>query len=992
MKKNLVLSGLLLLTILCSALTGLPFAGSQKIASAAGEDNLCIPSNSSISGDKWKTEAFEFEIISRFEIKVNYKETGNCASPSSLTSKFIHSSGLEFSTFASQTLKFTPLFGLYTTTVNQDVDESTIEVPNFGDVSDAEGKWELFINRQPGTIDRIFKDSEYTIGIEEDELDGIASCSGTNSNFHLINEDGDGKGVKWRCDDDSRNETGADVLSNIKNKPNFNIVFKASEDGKKLQNILLDDKQYNFTYCEGEQKYRNDNCNGDRFIDVSQGTITALNDGTSVLSVKKTGADSFDVMVAGAGNVAATSTGGGTAGAGAVDDNSCEAKGGAMAWIMCSAIQLLDEGFSFIDNQIQSLLEVSEGDLTGANPESINVPVAAKQIRNFAYIILIPVMLVMVLGTALGFELLSAYTVKKAFPRMVAATIFIALSSQITLFLVSFTNTLGAGIGGLILGPLGVGNGGLAEILNPASAAGATGATILAAVGATLVLGPAIIGILFSYLLVGFVAILIGFAILSIRQVMVIVLSLLAPLAILAWIFPGNDKLWKLWWGTFTKLLLMYPLIVLLIASGKVFSKIMYTTQGGAGGGPMTIFLAITAYIAPYFFIPKTFQWAGGMFATIAGAASNRGAGFFAKQKEKRGEKAARGKELQGRKWLAKRADVTRGLGTRGDTAKTRFGRFAARTAQRTVGGRDIEALMSARQAAVQKEANDKIATGRDDSVRGSTVNLARINKDGGFDAVLAAQEAAGIKATDAAARVRVGTNGERQYKTLGGGWVGESAVHEGKKLYGKDRFSQQAALSYEMRKAMDSDQVAGISEGYAALATEDWGMSDTEAGGAWIGSAFENQAQHIEYKNTDWETGELKGGGADMVKEIYEKKGNYPLAQMSAHTIEQLSSTYDRARGIDKEGNAIPGFVPSEKDLEVQQKIKEIADTFEFRSQQGEVDGQPIPPRPGQAGQQPQVSAPGAASVNTAVQTLYKKTRGQSGRSGLVDQNGRPL
>ncbi len=158
----------------------------------------------------------------------------------------------------------------------------------------------------------------------------------------------------------------------------------------------------------------------------------------------------------------------------------------------------------------------------------------------------------------------------------------------------------------------------------------------------------------------------------------------------------------------------------------------------------------------------------------------------------------------------------------------------------------------------------------------------------------------------------------------------------------------------------MTSDQVAGVSARYKDVA-DGWGMSKTEAGGAWIGSAFENQNQHLEYKSTNWATGELNGG--KFVDEVYEKKGNYPLAQMSAHTIEQLSNSYN---------TAVAGG-----DVATQRKIKEISETFEFRTQQGEggepVGQQPTAGRTG--GGAPQISAPGAASVGAAVKGLHALT-----------------
>lgn len=356
-------------------------------------------------------------------------------------------------------------------------------------------------------------------------------------------------------------------------------------------------------------------------------TIDMLHDDPTILrQIYQDGKNPNDVVAANAGS-------------GKTDNNSCEAKGGLLAWIVCPVVKALDEGIATVDDKIISLLNVPEDNFTGSGPNAVKMQAAAARIRDLTYIILIPIMLFMVIGTALGFEFLSAYTIKKAFPRLVAATIFVALSSQITFFLIQITNTVGKGIAGIMLQPfLGTTNVTLSSILTAGQGAGLSGAAVGAFVGLIIVLGPSIIGIILSYAFITFVVLFLGFAILAIRQVAVLLLALLAPLAILAWIFPGNDKVWKLWWSSFSKLLIMYPLIVILINAGKVFASLVPTA---GEKGILGSLIVVTAYIAPYFFIPATFKFAGGAFASLTGAINNRGKGLFDRQKATRGKLAS---------------------------------------------------------------------------------------------------------------------------------------------------------------------------------------------------------------------------------------------------------------------------------------------------------------------------------------------------------------
>lgn len=318
---------------------------------------------------------------------------------------------------------------------------------------------------------------------------------------------------------------------------------------------------------------------------------------------------------------------------------SCESEGGGLGWILCSVLGLLDNVISYMDDQINSLLRVPDPYLQDPGIQN-----AWRRIRNIAYIILIPIMLVMVISTALGFEFVSAYTVKRALPRLFAAVLFITLSYPLCVFLITLTNNVGGGIFGLITsGVNGADTITVSELFHPDGQNLGAGFLVGVAGGAAI-LAAGSIGILFSYALVAFVGILIGFIALAFRQFLIIGLLLLAPIAILAWIFPGNDKLWKLWWGSFSKLLMLFPIIMILIASGRSFAAIIQEVaeQPGDAGfqGAVATLLKLIAYVGPYFFIPATFKFAGGIFATVSGMANDRSKGLFDRQRKYRSQKA----------------------------------------------------------------------------------------------------------------------------------------------------------------------------------------------------------------------------------------------------------------------------------------------------------------------------------------------------------------
>lgn len=253
-------------------------------------------------------------------------------------------------------------------------------------------------------------------------------------------------------------------------------------------------------------------------------------------------------------------------------EKTCETEAGELSFILCPTLRLLDSLVDFLDQSIKDLLFVNKSVY-----DSENIRNTWAVMRNIALLILIPMMLLMVIGTALDFGPFDAYTVKKALPRMVFAVMFIVLSLYITQFGIQVSNAVGQGMGNLIMSVSNTKIDSLTDIF--AQNGMETGDSVLFVGAVTALAGASLaglltIGILGSFAFVTVIALGIGFIILVMRQVLLMMLVVLSPLAILVWIFPGNDKLWAIWRTTFIAMLMMYPLISILIASGKFVAGI----------------------------------------------------------------------------------------------------------------------------------------------------------------------------------------------------------------------------------------------------------------------------------------------------------------------------------------------------------------------------------------------------------------------------------
>ena len=312
----------------------------------------------------------------------------------------------------------------------------------------------------------------------------------------------------------------------------------------------------------------------------------------------------------------------------------CSVNLNPLTWLICpiiSGMQALVDGFdTYITSEltINTCTYFNSNAIAGSNGKSLCGPTgdvsngfytAWSNLRNIALGIMVIGALVMVISQIMGFELFDAYTIRKVLPRLVIAAIGISLSWQLVQFLIQFSNDLGSGLSFLIYQPF-------TKLMNGGGASGivigggTSSAAALLGVGAIGSLG--LIGSL-TFVLVAALAAFLGFVVIILRQILVVFLALLAPIAIAMFILPGTAKVWKLWWNTFFKALLMFPLIVGIIAIGRVFAAI--SSQNGSLIGQ---FIAFIAYFGPYFIIPSTFKFAGGILGAAGGVASKANKSF----------------------------------------------------------------------------------------------------------------------------------------------------------------------------------------------------------------------------------------------------------------------------------------------------------------------------------------------------------------------------
>jgi hypothetical protein len=308
-----------------------------------------------------------------------------------------------------------------------------------------------------------------------------------------------------------------------------------------------------------------------------------------------------------------------------------------LSWFMCPLIEGASGAITALDSAINGQLTISISTyFDESNSDSgARLYQAWAVMRSMALALLVVIALIMVISQAISSGPFDAYTVKKVLPRIVLAVIAATLSWQICKLLISISNDLGQGIGTIISAPF-------AGLKQPSINGGAIGGGI-GAIGAIAGFFSGIdILVILSFVLTGLAALLIAFAVIAFRNILVILLVITAPAALIFWILPNTQKAWKFWKDNFGAVLLAFPIIVAFITAGKIFALI---TSNAPGNGLFRDVIIFIAYFGPYFALPAAFRLAGGAIASIGGVVNDRSKGFFDRNKKFRSEEKGRARK-----------------------------------------------------------------------------------------------------------------------------------------------------------------------------------------------------------------------------------------------------------------------------------------------------------------------------------------------------------
>lgn len=245
-----------------------------------------------------------------------------------------------------------------------------------------------------------------------------------------------------------------------------------------------------------------------------------------------------------------------------------------VGWIICPIVNNLlapitDAAYAFVS----ALLTVQPlaTDTTGGDNQ---IYTAWTVMRDFANVAFVIVFLLIVFSqlTNIG---INNYGIKKMLPRLILAAVLVNVSYWICAIAVDLSNIAGASMKGLFAdtaGNITIPDGGSGSTAEGAAGWVSLAATGLVATGAALYIGlsallPALIIVLFTILITAIT--------LLIRQVLIVLLIVVSPLAFVAYLLPNTESLFTKWRKLFGTLLLVFPIVGAIFGASELASKVI---------------------------------------------------------------------------------------------------------------------------------------------------------------------------------------------------------------------------------------------------------------------------------------------------------------------------------------------------------------------------------------------------------------------------------
>ena len=290
---------------------------------------------------------------------------------------------------------------------------------------------------------------------------------------------------------------------------------------------------------------------------------------------------------------------------------SCETSLGALGWLVCPATGKISEAVDWLYKRINSVLVINPVEAKDGSP-IFEIWKYMRSVTNIAFVVFL---LIIVYSQLTGMGITN-YGVKKALPKLIVAAILVNLSFYACSLLVDVSNIVGEGLRG-VFDSIAASTTGTMNMAHTVSAsdmfAALSGGGAIAVGAGAVAFETGAIWMLIPTVLGAVVAVAIGLITIALRQAVVVLLIMIAPLAIVSNILPNTEQWFKKWWQLFLRMIIFYPAFSLLFGASSVAGwAIIVSATDGFG-----VILGVAVQIFPLFFSWSLMKMSGTFLSTI---------------------------------------------------------------------------------------------------------------------------------------------------------------------------------------------------------------------------------------------------------------------------------------------------------------------------------------------------------------------------------------
>ena len=318
------------------------------------------------------------------------------------------------------------------------------------------------------------------------------------------------------------------------------------------------------------------------------------------------------------------------------DGDNCKVNVG---WFVCPATQLIADRMDGVLDIIKSFLIVHtlQTDTTKNNP----IYEIWQKVRDVSNVCFVLVFLLIIYAQITN-QGLSNYGIKSMLPRLIIGAILVNVSYWISGALVDTSNVLGSSIQQFFTDVRHSlsSHGRLGDELSWTGVTGvvlAGGGVLGKVVVANGGIGPSLT--LLTTMLVGaIVAAIVAMVVLAMRQALITLCIIVAPLAFVAYVLPSTNKYFDKWKDLFATMLLMFPLISFIFGAAQLAG---YAIIANAGDSITQIIIGLAVQVAPIAITPLIIKLSGNLLGKLAGIVNNPNRGIIDRTRNWAQERAA---------------------------------------------------------------------------------------------------------------------------------------------------------------------------------------------------------------------------------------------------------------------------------------------------------------------------------------------------------------